>query len=54
MIQNTEDYVEGFKVFNRTKVAQCKQCKRVHKGKGDVCQECENNYALHKVKKVDD
>ena len=54
MIQNTEDYVEGFKVFNRTKITQCKQCERVHKGKGDVCQECENNYALHKVKKVDD
>ncbi len=56
MIQNTEDYEEWFQHYNvfRTKITQCKQCKRVHKGKGDVCQECENNYALHKVKKVDD
>jgi len=42
-------------IFKRTGIPQCKQCKRVHTRKGDVCQECENyNYALHTVKKVDD
>ena len=41
-------------IFRRTGFPQCKQCKRVHTRKGDVCQECENYNALYTVKKVDD
>ena len=40
--------------FFGLEITQCKQCKRVHTRKGDVCQECENYNALHTVKKVDD
>ena len=40
--------------FFGLEITQCKQCKRVHTRKGDVCQECENYNALHKVKTMDD
>lgn len=40
--------------FFGLEITQCKQCKRVHTRKGDVCQECENYNALYTVKKVDD
>ena len=54
VLKDCEDYVEGFKVFNRTEFTQCQQCRRVHTRKGDICQECENYNALHNVKTLDD